>query len=238
MQGHNNDYSMPPSSNNGNEMMMAVMLVLIGAIVFIAGAIAEWESTEIFERNYILIPLSGFALGALIATGLLWLLAIFVAIGSIDAGNNASGYGIGVLLIVAGLIAILAVAIAEWRSFEWFGDDILIVPVKALQLIPAIGLFAIFNGTLWITAVQPAPELRPRHRDQEEIRKIAQQQGERSGDTLGRINALERELAALKAASSTSDGEMPADETEDDVSDEASRRSKEIADLIRRTNQD
>lgn len=257
MQGYDNDYPAVPPSNNGNEMMVAVTLVLIGAIVFIAGAIAEWESTDIFERNYILIPLTGFALGALITTALLWLLAIFIAIGSIDAGDNASDYGIGVLLIIAGLVAILVVAISEWRSFEWFGDDILIIPIKALQLIPAIGLFTVFSGTLLITAVQPGPdrpqpgrataastpsptarELRPRHRDQEEVRGIARQQGEGSRNTLDRINALERELAALKTASSTGDGERPANETEDDDGDEASQRSKEIAELIRRANQD
>lgn len=257
MQGHDNDYPTVPSSNNGNEIMVAVTLVLIGAIVFIAGAIAEWESTDIFGHNYILIPLTGFALGALITTALLWLLAIFVAIGSIDAGDNAGGYGIGMLLIIAGLIAILVVAVSEWRSFEWFGDDILIIPIKALQLVPAIGVFTVFIGTLLITAVQPDPdkpqsgratatstpsptarELRSRHKDQEEIRRIARQQGESSEDTLDRVNALERELAALKAASSTSDGERPADETEDDDGDEASQRSKEIAELIRRANQD
>ncbi len=57
-----------------------VILIVIGAVVNIAGIAAEWEFGEVLGRDIVVVPLSGFALGALIVGSALWILGTYLMI--------------------------------------------------------------------------------------------------------------------------------------------------------------
>ena len=61
-----------------------VILIVIGVIVNIAGIVAEWEIVRLLGRNIMVVPLSGFALGALIVGCALWILGTFLVITAYD----------------------------------------------------------------------------------------------------------------------------------------------------------
>lgn len=56
-----------------------VILIVIGAVVNIAG-IVDWEFGEVLGRNIVVVPLSGFALGALIIGSALWILGTYLVV--------------------------------------------------------------------------------------------------------------------------------------------------------------
>ena len=61
-----------------------VILIVIGVIVNIAGIVADWEIVRLLGRNIMVVPLSGFALGALIVGCALWILGTFLVITAYD----------------------------------------------------------------------------------------------------------------------------------------------------------
>lgn len=61
-----------------------VILIVIGVVVNIAGIVAEWEIVRLLGRNIMVVPLSGFALGALIVGCALWILGTFLVITAYD----------------------------------------------------------------------------------------------------------------------------------------------------------
>ena len=63
-----------------NKYETGIILIVLGAVVNIAGIAAEWDFGEVFGRSIAIIPLSGFALGALIVGCALWILGTYLVI--------------------------------------------------------------------------------------------------------------------------------------------------------------
>lgn len=76
-----------------NTFGAGIILIMIGAVMNIAGVIADWEFGEVFGRNIVIVPLSGFALGALIVGCALWILGtylVIVAYGEKEKGERSA----------------------------------------------------------------------------------------------------------------------------------------------------
>ena len=68
---------------------VGLILIVGGAVVNIAGIVAEWEFGELLGQDIAVIPLSGFALGALIIGFAAWIGGILIMIHSYNTQRDA-----------------------------------------------------------------------------------------------------------------------------------------------------
>ena len=233
-----------------------VMLVLLSFILWIAAGISDWRITESPLQSGLIVPLSGFSVGGIIAGALSWLVGMLMVLASGDSRKADAWLRPGLAMLGIAMVLMLVSAISGWETIDLVIASVLFVSGETLPMGTLIlSLVAGLLGSLLVVASYGTPsgtsEGSPSHETriaqqhgttaarQQAFREIARAQGElRRQDQESRIETLERELAALKAASGTGNADVPADEAEDGAGDLASERSKEIAELIRRANQD
>ena len=154
------------------------------------------------------------------------------------------------------MILMFVSVISGWETIDMLFTSVLFISGATLPIVMLILSFiAGFLGSLLVIIsyqiLDESRERLPSHENQivrqhettatrqQAFREIARAQGGiKRQDQESRIETLERELAALKATNAADNGETQANEAGDDDSDLASRRSKEIAELIRRADQD
>ena len=68
---------------------VGLILIVGGTVVNIAGIVAEWEFGDLLGQDIAVIPLSGFALGALIIGFAAWIGGILIMIHSYNAQRSA-----------------------------------------------------------------------------------------------------------------------------------------------------
>ena len=233
------------------------MLVLLSFILWIAAGISDWKITESPLQSGLIMPLSGFSVGGIIAGALSWLVGMLMVLASGDSRKADAWLRPGLAMLGIAMVLMLVSAISGWETIDLVIASVLFVsgetlPMGTLILSLVAGLlgsllvvtsYGTLSGTNEGSPSRETRIARPHGgttaAGQQAFREIARAQGElRRQDQESRIETLERELAALKAASGTGSADAPADEAEDGAGDLASERSKEIAELIRRANQD
>ena len=201
------------------------LFLILGIGMNIAASIADWGWLDTPNEEYVIIPLWGLSLAALIIGGISSVV-IATAGMSVEMGSDNNLRRLGLGMLVGGALCIIAVALFEWHII-W---NSLTIPVNAWIFVPILGSIAGILGSIIIAMTATAIEAEAQaQRDLE----ITRQQRSAERRTSARIKILEHDLAHLR-------GKIVAGEASDeaDNSDLASQRSKEIAELIRRADQD
>ena len=191
----------------------------------IAASIADWGWLDTPNEEYVIIPLRGFSLVALIAGGISSMI-ITIAGMSVEMGSDNNSRRLGLGMLVGGALCIIAAALFEWHII-W---NSLAIPVNVWIFVPVLGSVTGISGSIIIAAT--ATVIETETQEQRDL-EITRQQRNAERRTSARIKILEHDLAQLR-------GKIVAGEASDDADngDLASQRSKEIAELIRRADQE
>ena len=204
------------------------IFLILGIGMNIAASIANWGWLDTPNEDYIIIPLWGFSLAALII-GAISSVVIAIAGTSVEMGSDDSSRRLGLGLLVGGALCIIAVALFEWPII-W---NNLAIPMNVWLSVPILGSIVGILGSIIIAAAATTIETEAqKQRDLEIARK--QRSAERR--TAARIKVLEHDLAQLRGKIDDPLSGDAGDEADD--GDLANQRSKEIAEMIRRANQD
>lgn len=228
-------------------------LVLLSFILWVAAGVSDWWITEPPLRHGLIVPLSGFSIGGIVAGVLSWLGGMWMILASRDIRTVDVWLRPGLVMLGLAMILMLVSIISGWETIDWGIGSVLFISGKTLPMATLIlGFLAGALGSLLVTASYGTPdeteEKQPSRETQiarqygiaatrqQGIREIARMQGAtKRQDHESRIEVLEREIERLRGGNADEEDGFSTGASPDTDDNVARARSQEIAELLRQS---